>query len=60
MYRVRLWSVRHSRGLESFYRWFEKVMIALHPVWKRIGYERLKKPVAWTEKAVKAWRSAPA
>ena len=53
MYSVRLWSVRHARGLEVFYRGFEKVFVALHPLWKAIGYERLEKPVAVVEKAVK-------
>jgi hypothetical protein len=53
MYAVRRWSVRHARGLEIFYHGFEKVFVALHPLWKAIGYERLEKPVAVVEKAVK-------
>ena len=53
MYSVRLWSVRHARGLELFYQGFERVFVALHPLWKAIGYERLEKPVALVEKAVK-------
>ena len=53
MYSVRLWSVRHARGLELFYQGFERVFVALHPLWKAIGYERLEKPVAVVEKAVK-------
>ena len=53
MYAVRRWSVRHARGLEVFYQGFEKVFVALHPLWKAIGYERLEKPVAVVEKAVK-------
>ena len=53
MYSVRLWSVRHARGLELFYQGFERVFVALHPLWKAIGYERLDKPVALVEKAVK-------
>jgi hypothetical protein len=53
MYAVRRWSVRHARGLELFYQGFERVFVALHPVWKAIGYERLEKPVAVVEKAVK-------
>jgi hypothetical protein len=53
MYAVRRWSVRHARGLEIFYQGFEKVFVALHPLWKAIGYERLEKPVAVVEKAVK-------
>ncbi|MDH4480526.1 MAG: methylenetetrahydrofolate reductase C-terminal domain-containing protein [Rhodoferax sp.] len=53
MYSVRRWSVRHARGLELFYQGFERVFVALHPLWKAIGYERLEKPVAVVEKAVK-------
>ena len=53
MYAVRRWSVRHARGLEIFYQGFERVFVALHPLWKAIGYERLEKPVALVEKAVK-------
>jgi len=53
MYAVRRWSVRHARGLEIFYQGFEKVFVALHPLWKAIGYQRLEKPVAVVEKAVK-------
>jgi hypothetical protein len=45
--------VRHARGLELFYQGFERVFVALHPLWKAIGYERLEKPVAVVEKAVK-------
>ena len=50
MYAVRRWSVRHARGLERFYNGFEWVLVTLHPLWKRIGYERLEKPVAMLEK----------
>jgi hypothetical protein len=55
MYAVRRWSVRHARGLEIFYNGFERVMVALHPLWKAIGYQRLEKPVAAVEKAVKGF-----
>ncbi len=53
MYSVRLWSVRHARGLNSFYRGFERALTALHPVLARIGYERLERPVAAFERSVK-------
>ncbi len=53
MYRVRLFTVRHSRFFESLYRAFEASMVALHPVFQRIGYERMEKPVALIEKATK-------
>jgi len=53
MYSVRRWSVRHARGIEIFYKWFEKVLVTLHPLWNAIGYERLEKPAAAVEKVVK-------
>ncbi|TLZ37722.1 MAG: hypothetical protein E6K32_16035, partial [Gammaproteobacteria bacterium] len=53
MYAVRQWSVRHARGLNAFYRAFESVLVALHPLLKRLGYERLERPVATVERTVK-------
>ena len=53
MYIIRRWSVRHSRGLETFYRLFEKTVVALDPVWRRVGYGRAEKPVAAVEKMIK-------
>ncbi|HEX5461977.1 MAG TPA: methylenetetrahydrofolate reductase C-terminal domain-containing protein [Steroidobacteraceae bacterium] len=53
MYSVRLWSVRHARGLNAFYRGFERTLTALHPLFERIGYERLERPVAAVERSVK-------
>jgi hypothetical protein len=53
MYSVRLWSVRHARGLNSFYRGFERALTALHPLFRRIGYQRLERPVAALERSVK-------
>jgi Methylene-tetrahydrofolate reductase C terminal len=53
MLAVRHWSVRHASGLERFYAAFERAIVALHPLAKRIGYERLERPVAAVEKVVK-------
>jgi hypothetical protein len=53
MYAIRLWSVRHARALESFYTAFESAMVALDPLWRRIGYQRLERPVAAVEQTVK-------
>lgn len=55
MYAVRRWSVRHAAGLEVFYQAFERAFVRLHPLWQRIGYERLEKPVATVEKVVKGF-----
>ena len=53
MYALRRWSVRHAGGLNAFYRSFETVLTALHPLWKLIGYQRLERPVAAIERGVK-------
>ncbi|HVS78262.1 MAG TPA: methylenetetrahydrofolate reductase C-terminal domain-containing protein [Steroidobacteraceae bacterium] len=53
MYTVRQWSVRHARGLNTFYRGFEHLLTSLHPLLARIGYQRLERPVAALERSVK-------
>lgn len=53
MYRVRRWVVRHARAFEGIYRRFEPVLVTLHPLWRRLGYARIKAPVRTVEKAVK-------
>ena len=55
MYAVRLWSVRHAKGLNAFYRAFEKALIALHPLWNKIGYEKLEKPFEGVERVTKGF-----
>jgi hypothetical protein len=55
MHAMRHWSVRHSRGLETFYRVFERAMVALDPVWRAMGYARIERPVAAVERAVKGF-----
>jgi Methylene-tetrahydrofolate reductase C terminal len=50
---VRQWSVRHARGLNAFYRGFEAMLVALHPLFRSIGYRRLERPVAAVERSVK-------
>jgi hypothetical protein len=53
MYAVRLWSVRHARGLARFYQLFEAWLVRLAPLWRAIGYQRLERPVAAIEHVVK-------
>src|ERR1700742_5224382 len=55
MYSVRLWSGRHAPGLNRFYQAFEKALVALHPLFERIGYARLEKPFQAIEKASKGF-----
>lgn len=54
MYRVRQWSVTHSRHLEGIYRLFESTLVKLHPLFNLLGYRRIEKPVRVVEKAVKS------
>jgi methylene-tetrahydrofolate reductase-like protein len=53
MYAVRLWSVRHARLMERAYQALESTLVALAPLLARIGYARLEKPFAWTERNLK-------
>lgn len=39
--------------MNTFYRAFETVLVAMHPLFKLIGYERLERPVATVERGVK-------
>lgn len=55
MYAVRLFAVRHSRFFEAFYQGFERVLVAFDPLLRRIGYERLERPIAVVEKGVKGF-----
>ena len=54
MYAMRLFAVRHARSFEWIYRRLEQVMVALDPVFARIGYDRVERPVALVEKGVKS------
>ncbi|HUV22006.1 MAG TPA: methylenetetrahydrofolate reductase C-terminal domain-containing protein [Gammaproteobacteria bacterium] len=55
MYKIRQWSVTHSRKLDMFYRAFEPLLLRLHPLFKMLGYGRLEKPVRMMEKAIKGF-----
>ena len=39
--------------MNALYAAFERVLVALHPLWKRLGYQRLERPVAAVERGVK-------
>ena len=53
MYKIRHWSVTHSRKLEALYRNFEPILMRLHPLFKFVGYGRLEKPMRVMEKTIK-------
>ncbi|MEH6824802.1 MAG: methylenetetrahydrofolate reductase C-terminal domain-containing protein [Motiliproteus sp.] len=49
MYSVRLWASRHARFFEGVYNLFEPVIVKLHPLWNKLGYQRAEKPVGKVE-----------
>jgi len=53
MYSVRRWTSRHAGGFETFYVGFERWLVRLHPLFQRLGYQRLDGPVAALEKIIK-------
>lgn len=55
MYKVRRWTSRHARLFEVLYQGIEAVLVMLHPVFRRIGYQRIEKPTAFVERAVKGF-----
>ena len=55
MYRMRSWSVRNARWLKALYHGVESTLVFLSPLFRRIGYERLDKPVLFVEKLTKGF-----
>lgn len=53
MYSLRKWSVLHAGLLERVYDNVEKGLLFAEPLIRRLGYNRLEKPVATVEKIVK-------
>jgi Methylene-tetrahydrofolate reductase C terminal len=53
MYRVRLFANRHARGFEWAYCQLERALVALDPLFRRIGYDRIERPVAFVERVAK-------
>ena len=53
MYTLRRWSVRHADWLEHIYRWIGRLLDALRPLVRLIGFDRLERPVAAIERGVK-------
>ena len=52
-YARRLWSVRHAATLARVYALFERVLAKADPLFSRIGYQRLERPMAFVESRVK-------
>ena len=52
---MRLFAVRHARAFERIYQVLERVMVALDPAFRRIGYDRVERPVALVERTAKGF-----
>ncbi len=50
---MRLFAIRQARVFEWVYKRVEQVMIALDPVFAKLGYNRVERPIALIEKGVK-------
>lgn len=53
MYRLRLFANRHARTFERLYKVLEATMVRLDPLFRRIGYNRIERPVAFVERNIK-------
>ena len=53
MYAIRRFAVRHSRFFERFYNGFERVIVALDPLFRRLGYQRIEGVFRFAERNVK-------
>ncbi|MCG6112708.1 MAG: methylenetetrahydrofolate reductase C-terminal domain-containing protein [Paracoccus sp.] len=53
MERIRSFAVRHARAFEWVYVRFERALVAMDPLFRRIGYYRLERPVAAVERLTK-------
>jgi len=52
---VRHWAVRQAGLMQRVYTLFERTLVALDPLLRRIGYDRLERPAAAVERGVKGF-----
>jgi hypothetical protein len=52
-FRLRFWSVRHAGFLQRVYDTIQRLVLALSPLLRRIGYARLEAPFAFAERQIK-------
>ncbi len=55
MYKMRLWSARNSAWLNALYNILKTLLLLCHPIFKRIGYQRLDGLFILVEKVVKGF-----
>ncbi len=53
VYAARRWAVRNARRLDRVYRVVGNVMVGLDPLWRRLGYHRVDRPLAGVERVLK-------
>lgn len=53
MYKIRLFAIRHSRRFEWIYKRVEASLVFMDPLFSRIGYNRVERPIAFVEKQIK-------
>lgn len=54
MYKMRRWSARNAKVLNTLYDGFERVLVKLYPRIQKIGVEKVEKPLLYVEKATKS------
>ena len=52
---IRDWSVRHARGMHALYHGLEALLIGLDPLLRKVGHDRLDKPLGKVEDLVKGF-----
>lgn len=55
VYVMRRWSAHNARWLNAIYNGFEALLVALNPLFKRIGYQRLERSFSAVEKVTKGF-----
>ncbi len=55
MYKVRRWSTRHAALMEGFYSRFEALLVALHPLFEKLGYQRFDRAFSAVERVTKGF-----
>ncbi len=53
MYVMRKWAVSHAKSYNKVYEVLEKSLIKLYPLFIKIGYNRVEKPITFIEKHIK-------
>ena len=52
---MRKWAVSHAKSYNKAYEILEKALIKANPLFSKIGYDRVEKPVTFIEKNIKGF-----